>query len=91
MCVWRLGQTRIIGIGDFEDVRVERNSVLKECPQEAALEEAPLITLPSDDQARIIIRRSSAEAGGFLSQEKGDEIVRRIFPQFSEEASHAAR
>ncbi len=35
MCVWRLDQTRTTGIGDFENVRVGRDQVLREFPAEA--------------------------------------------------------
>jgi hypothetical protein len=78
MCVWRLGQIRTTGVGDFENVRVERDQVLREFPPEA--------TVPSgaagDDDARAVIRRALSEQGGFLSQEKGAEIVRGKFPTF---------
>ena len=82
MCVWRLGQIRTTGVGDFENVRVERDSVLKEFPEEPDLDEMEPKRLPTDDQARAMIRVGLAETGGFISQEKGAEIVRRIFPKF---------
>jgi hypothetical protein len=81
MCVWRLGQIRTTRVGDFEDVRVQRESVLKEFPEELAFDEAPP-RRPLDDEARIMIRQALAEAGGFISQDKGAEVVRREYPRF---------
>ena len=80
MCVWRLDQIRTTGAGDFENVRVERDQVLREFPAEAP----PEITAPSgasDDDARAVIRAALSEHG-FLSQEKGAKIVRSKFPSF---------
>ena len=37
-CVWRLSQMRPTGVGDFENVRVERDQVLRELPAEAPSE-----------------------------------------------------
>jgi hypothetical protein len=82
VCVWRLGQIRTTGVGDFENVRVERDSVLREFPEEPPLDEMVPKRLPTDDEARAVIRIGVAEAGGFISQEKGAEIVRRRFPKF---------
>jgi len=82
MCAWRLGQIRTDGDGDFENVRVERDAVLREFPQEPPPDLSLPRTPPTDDEAREVIRPALNDAGGFLSQEKGAEIVRRTFPDF---------
>lgn len=82
MCVWRLGQIRTNGPGDFENVRVERDQVLREFPAEAPPEETVPSGVASDDEARAVIRAALSEQGGFLSQEKGAKIVRSKFPTF---------
>jgi hypothetical protein len=82
MCVWRLGQTRAIGGGDFENVRVERNQVLREFPAEPPREGTAPSGVASDDDARAVIRAALDEQDGFIGQENGAEIVRRKFPKF---------
>jgi hypothetical protein len=82
MCVWRLGEIRTSGLGDFENVRVEREKVLRAFPTEAPPEEKVPSDTASDEDARAEIRAALSQQGGFLSQEKGAEIVRRKFPTF---------
>jgi len=81
-CVWRLGQIRATGVGDIENVRVERDQVLREFPADAPAEGTATSCAVSDDDARAVIRAALAEHDGFLSQEKGAAIVRRNFPKF---------
>jgi hypothetical protein len=78
LSVWRAGRVATSSMGDFENVRVEREAVLREFPKEAAL----VRTLSTDDAARVVIRQALADSGGFLSQEIGAEIVRAKIPGF---------
>jgi hypothetical protein len=81
LSVWRAGRAAINGMGDFENVRVEREAVLREFPEEPAL--AQSLSIPAtDDAARAVIRQALADSGGFLSQENGAEIVRSKIPTF---------
>jgi hypothetical protein len=82
MCVWRIGQVRVRGQGDFENVRVKREAVLREFPEEPPLDEMPSKGLPTDDEAKAVIRRALSEEGGFVSQEQGAAIVRSKLPTF---------
>jgi len=79
--VWRAGRVAISGMGDFENVRVEREEVIREFPEEPPLAQtsSPPAT---DDAARAVIRQALADSGGFLSQENGAEIVRSKIPTF---------
>jgi hypothetical protein len=81
MSVWREGHFRTDGEGDFENVRVGRDEVLREFPAERP---EPLIVGPheaNDEEIRAVIREAAAAKGGFLSQDAGAEIVRTRFPQ----------
>jgi hypothetical protein len=82
MCVWRLGQIRVSGQGDFENVRVEREAVLREFPEEPPFDQMLSKRLPTDDEAKAVIRVALGQEGGFVSQEKGAAIVRGKFPTF---------
>jgi hypothetical protein len=82
MCVWRLGPVRVRGQGDFDNVRVKREAVLSEFPEEPPLDEMPSKRLPTDDEAKAVIRRALEEEGGFVSQDKGAAIVRSRLPTF---------
>jgi hypothetical protein len=82
MCVWRLGQIRSSGQGDFENVRVERELVLRHFPEEPPLDEMPSKRPPTDDEAKAVIRFALDREGGFVSQEKGAAIVRGKYPTF---------
>jgi hypothetical protein len=81
LSVWRTGRVATSGMGDFENVRVEREAVLREFPEEPPL--AQSLSIPAtDDAARAVIRQALADSGGFLSQENGAEIVRLKIPGF---------
>ena len=81
MSVWREGHFRTDGGGDFENVRVARDEVLREFPAERP-EPAPAASREAtDDEVREVICEAVAANGGFLSQNAGAEIVRRRFPQ----------
>jgi hypothetical protein len=81
LSVWRIGYVSKSGGGDFENARVERDAVLREFPEGPPL--AQSLSIPAtDDAARAVIRQALADSGGFLSQEKGAEIVRSKFPTF---------
>lgn len=53
--------------------------------QSGALEAA----VPTDDEVRALIREAIAQHGGFISQEKGAEIVRRRWPGFNKKHAMA--
>ncbi|MBV9288217.1 MAG: hypothetical protein JO288_10400 [Hyphomicrobiales bacterium] len=81
LCAWRIGRVANVGRGDFENVRVEREAVLAEFP----LEPTPIQTAPipaTDEEARALIREALNDSSGYLSQEKGAEIVRAKIPGF---------
>jgi hypothetical protein len=81
LSVWRAGRVANSGMGDFENVRVEREAVLREFPEKPPL--AQSLSIPAtDDEARAVIRQALADSGGFLSQENGAEIVRSQIPTF---------
>jgi hypothetical protein len=82
MSVWRSGQIRATGQGDFENVRVGRDAILREFPEEPRLDFDLPRTLPTDDDARNVIRLALTESDGFVSQENGAKIVRRTLPEF---------
>jgi hypothetical protein len=81
LSVWRIGHGAKTGGGDFENVRVEREEVLGEFPEEPPLAQtsSPPAT---DDAAREVIRQVMSDSNGFVGQEKGAEIVRREIPGF---------
>jgi hypothetical protein len=83
MSVWREGHFRTDGGGDFENVRVARDEVLREFPAERPEPAPPASREATDDEIREVIREVVSANGGFLSQNAGAEIVRRRFPQVS--------
>jgi hypothetical protein len=81
MSVWREGHFKTTGEGDFENVRLPRDEVLREFPADRP---EPLAATPheaNDDEISAVIREAVAANGGFLSQDSGAEIVRMRFPQ----------
>jgi hypothetical protein len=81
LSVWRIGRVANSGKGDFENVPVERDAVLREFPAEIP----PPQRLPiaaTDDAARAVIRQALNDSEGFVGQEKGAEIVRDAIPGF---------
>jgi len=82
MCVWRFGHIRATGQGDFENVRVGRDAVLREFPEEPPVDLDLPRTSPSDDDARNVIRLALTASGGIVCQENGAKIVRRTLPEF---------
>jgi hypothetical protein len=78
----RLGVVSETGESDFESVRVEREAVMREFPEEPPLDERSSKKIPTDDDARGVIRVAMAQEGGFIGQERGAEIVRTQFPAF---------
>jgi hypothetical protein len=82
LCIWRIGHRPDIGNGDFENVRVERDAVLRAFPEEPPDVQLRSNRQASDDEARALIRAATRESNGFVSQEKGAEIVRSKFRSF---------
>jgi hypothetical protein len=78
LSVWAIGHVGKATRGGFENVRVAREAVLSQFPVEPPANEGPA----SNDAARAVIRDALSLSGGFISQEKGAEIVRRKFPGF---------
>ena len=81
LSVWRAGRVAISGMGDFENVRVDREAALREFPEEPPLAQtsSPPAT---DDAARAVICQVMIDSNGFVGQEKGTEIVRLKLPGF---------
>jgi hypothetical protein len=77
--VWRIGKVSVTGEGDFENVRVSRDVVLKVFPAD------PPPPPATDENARRVIRDAMASSGGFVSQKNGAKIVRSVFPHFNVE------
>ncbi len=77
--VWRSGKVSIKGDGDFENVRVEREAVMKAFPEPPA----------SESEVRSLIRLELEKRGGFFSQENGAQIVRAVFPDFPKKQAMA--
>ena len=73
--VWRAGRVAISGMGDFENVRVEREEVLREFPEESPLAQAssPPAT---DDAARAVICQALADRAVSSVGKMATEIVR---------------
>jgi hypothetical protein len=90
LSVWRIGRNRTVGEGDFENVRVEREAVLREFPEAPPSTKAPAVS-GSDEDARKVIRQAMSERSGFIGQEKGAEIVRAKFPSFGKKRAIATR
>lgn len=82
LSVWCLGRVCKTGEGDFQNVRVEREAVIREFPEGRPSPIQSTTALISDDVARAVIREALGEAGGYFSQEKGAEIVRAKYPAF---------
>jgi hypothetical protein len=80
MTVWRAGRVEDQGRGDFENVSVKREDVLREFPAEAVTGQPAEIC--SDVQARALIRAKMTQNGGFVGQEAGAEFVRARYPKF---------
>ena len=81
MSVWREGHFKTDGEGDFENVRVARDEVLREFPAERPEPLAAASHEANDDEIRAVICEAVAANGGFLSQDAGAEIVRMRFPE----------
>src|SRR5271170_7577566 len=81
MSVWRAGQFKTAGEGDFENVRVARDEVLRGFPAERTEPQTAAPDEANDDEIRAVIREAVAANGGFLSQDAGAEIVRMRFPE----------
>ena len=73
----------VIGHGDFENVRVNRERVISEFPIEAPPAIHVKETLPPMEEVRSLIRAAVAENGGFIGQKDGAEIVRRRYPSIA--------
>jgi hypothetical protein len=71
--VWRVGKVSATGEGDFENVRVARDLVLKTFPPIEG----------TDEDAIRLIREGMASSGGFISQKNGAKIVRGMYPTFN--------
>jgi hypothetical protein len=94
MAVWREGRLSRTGEGEFENVRVAREQVLREFPAEApAASVAPSFqpspptgvppsqpSRPTDDEILGVIRIACGENDGFISQAEGVRIVQAQFP-----------
>ena len=79
MCVWRLGQIRITGEGDFENVRVERDPVLREFPEDPPLDEMVSNGVASDDDARAVIRELWLNMTAFSARTTAPQSCRPNF------------
>ena len=77
--VWRSRKISGAGEGDFENLRVERDAVMRAFPTEPPVAPQPSAT---EDEVRSLIQRELEKHGGFFSQENGAGIVRRVFPRF---------
>lgn len=91
--VWRIGRTPTRsnnplrkglypGNGDIENVRIGRKQILAIFPENTPTRDGATIEV-SDDAALAVIRAAMDANGGFIGQEKGAEIVRNVFPDFS--------
>ena len=77
------GQVRTNGRGDFENVRVPRDQILREFPaQSLAAADAPP-TAPTDDDILEVIKAASEANGGFIAQNAGAALVRQLFPEIA--------
>ena len=94
--VWRIGRPANVkrgidrllvreelhpGAGDIENVRVQRDEILKEFPERVPraqnLQEKKSV---SDDAARELIREIASKNGGYVTQEEGVTILRSHDP-----------
>jgi len=80
MGVWRLNQISVTYGGDFENVRVAREEVLREFPIEPPMAQVLEADATTDDDVRGLIRAVLDEQSGFIGQADGAEIVRARFP-----------
>jgi hypothetical protein len=67
----------------FENVRIPRDEILGLFPADPPKVEHSTKSDVSDETILELIRDARAENGGFISQEKGAEIVRETYPQFN--------
>jgi hypothetical protein len=81
MAVWRQGRFNKSSEGDFENVRVAREELLQEFPEEKPTARVPGPTIPSDDDILKAILEVAAANRGFVGQREGAEIVRARFPE----------
>jgi len=81
--VWRSGKVSVTGEGDFENLKVARDAVLKAFPADPPPPPTPAPIQPTDEDARRVIREGMASRGGFISQKDGAKIVRGEFPDFN--------
>jgi hypothetical protein len=87
--VWRSGKVSVAGEGDFENVRVEREAILKAFPAAAPCLPTFAQSSPTENDVRALIRREMEKNGGYISQEKGAQIVRADFPGFPKKRAMA--
>jgi hypothetical protein len=66
--IWRVGKVSATGEGDFANVRVARDAVLKALPADPP-HRPPLE--PTDEDARRLIREAMASRDGLISQKNG--------------------
>jgi hypothetical protein len=90
--VWRIGRTanRSVvlarkalhpGAGDIENVRVQRNGILKEFPERTPRAQNLHEVKPlSDDAARELIWEAASKKHGFITQNEGEIILRTRDP-----------
>ena len=81
LSVWMRGQIRTNGRGDFENVCVARDQILREFPAESPAAADVQPTAATDDDIREVIRAASEKNGGFIAQSAGAELVRQHFPE----------
>lgn len=81
--VWSIGSIALTGQGEFENVSVDRDVVIKEFPIESPAVETGEAASPTDEDVRALIREEMAKKDGFVSQQKGAAIVRSVFPGFT--------
>jgi hypothetical protein len=80
LAVWYVGRVQSKGHGDYENVSVKREDVIREFPAEPDTRKS--IEICSDDDARALIREAMRQHGGFIGQDAGAEFVRAHLPTF---------
>ena len=80
LSVWMRGKISTSGHGDFENVRVSREEVLREFPVEPPEVEDPQPEAVTDDEIRDFLRAASDRNGSIIAQNAGAELVRKRFP-----------
>jgi len=78
--VWLRGKISTIGHGEFENVRVFRDDVLRDFPAEQPGVHDPEPEAVTDNEIREMIRAACQGNGGFIGQNAGADIVRQHFP-----------